>query len=309
MPTSPNELMHVAIEIARPAADVLLSHYDRLSATQVQKKGNPRDLITIADQQSESIVIQGIIERFPDHAILAEEDGLIMPDGWPRKASGEPDGMPEYLWVIDPLDGTMNFARGFPAFAVSVGLLRRGIPIAGVVWAPRMAELFVAATGEGAWLLNPETDITKGVQSVGKRLSVSKRTTLPECLLATGFSYVRNKVTRNNVDNFSKLVLEAADIRRAGAASVDLCYVAAGRFDGYWEGYLKPWDVAAGAVIVAEAGGRITNFAGSDSPSDWIWNENLIATNVAIHDALKDRLSGVEPGYQPTLAHYAKGLL
>lgn len=305
MVPAPLDLLLSAIDIARPAANVLLSHFDRLGSHQVQSKGNPRDLLTIADQQSESIVVQGIIERFPNHVILAEEDGLILPDGHPPLQSGAEFAPPEYLWVIDPLDGTMNFSRSFPAFTVSVGLLHRGRPIVGVVWAPRLDEVFVAAQGHGAWLLTNAQADTPDPLKHARRIHVSQRETFGECLLATGFSYNRNVVSRNNVDNFSKLVLEAADLRRAGAASLDLAYVAAGRFDGYWEAYLKPWDVAAGAVIVAEAGGRVTDFSEHPSPDTWLWHENLVASNGRIHSRLTAALSGTEPGYQPKLAHYA----
>lgn len=297
MPETPLSLMRTALEIAQPAANLLSSHFDRLSSSQVQTKGNARDLITVADMQSEATVIQGILERFPHHGVLAEEDGLILPDGWPKGSDGGAATCPEYMWVIDPLDGTMNFARSFPAFAVSVGVLRRGIPVAGVVWAPRLGEVFAAAQGEGAWMLSSHGDALGEWDKLAKRIGVTKRDELGACLLATGFSYVRNKVVKNNVDNFSRLVLAAADIRRAGAASLDLAYVAAGRFDGYWEAYLQPWDVAAGGLIVQEAGGFVSDFAGSAEAKDWLWTENLVASNGLIHSELRGALSGTEDGY------------
>jgi len=255
--------------LAERVAEVQLRHFGHLDPTQVDLKRR-RDLLTVADKESEQVLIATITEQWPGHDILAEESGAHL--------RGSP-----WCWVIDPVDGTTNFARSFPMFAASVALCHRGEPVLALVEAPYLRERFTAAKGEGAWLN-------------GRRLHVSTTPDIATSVLATGFSYVRNEVSRNNVDNFGKLVLKCHDIRRAGAASLDLAYVAAGRFDGYWEAYLKPWDVAAGALLVREAGGEISDFAGGQ---DWLFGENAIATNGRIQNELRAELSGTEPGYQP----------
>lgn len=255
--------------IAERVAEVQLRHFERLAPGQVDLKRR-RDLLTVADQESERVIIATIRERYPSHSILGEESGAHLSDS-------------DWCWIIDPVDGTTNFARGFPVFAASVALCRRGEPVLGLVEAPYLRERFIAEKGAGAFLNN-------------RRLKVSETPDIHTSVLATGFSYVRNEVSRNNVDNFGKLVLKCHDIRRAGAASVDLAYVAAGRFDGYWEAYLKPWDIAAGCLLVREAGGLVTDFAGGQ---DWMFGENAVATNGRIHAELLGELSGTEPGYQP----------
>jgi myo-inositol-1(or 4)-monophosphatase len=180
------------------------------------------------------------------------------------------------------VDGTTNYARSFPFFAASVALCHKGEPVLALVEAPRLGERFTAAKGEGAYLN-------------GRRLKVSPTPGVAQAILATGFAYVRNEVQANNVDNFGRLVLACHDLRRAGAASLDLAYVAAGRFDGYWEPYLKPWDVAAGALLVTEAGGKITDFEGQ---GDWLFGENAVATNGLLHEELRMQLGSLDPGYQ-----------
>jgi len=272
-----------AIEpIAKQAGELLLRYYDKLSSGQVSTKSSGRDLLTVADSEAEALVIAEIKKAFPQHSILGEETGFMQ-------------GSEPYCWVIDPLDGTMNFSRSNPFYAVSIGLLHHGVPFAGVVNAPYLREMFCAAKGQGAYLN-------------GVKLQVSKASTIKESLFATGFGYNRNEVERNNVDNFGKLVLEAGDLRRNGASSIDSCYVAAGRFDGYWEGYLKPWDVAAGCLCVLEAGGKVTDFAGDANPDEWLWHENQLCTNGLVHDALRAELSGHEPDYQPLFQDFAQKL-
>lgn len=249
--------------------DVHLKHFGKLRPDQVDLKRR-RDLLTAADTETEQAVIEAIHRRWPDHSILAEESGAHLGPG-------------EYCWIIDPVDGTTNFARGLPVFACSVALCRQGEPVLGLVEVPCLRERFTAARGKGAYLN-------------GTRLKVSDVPDVSSALLATGFPYIRNEVSRNNVDNFSRLVLMCHDMRRWGVASVDLAYVAAGRFDGYWELYLKPWDVAAGALLVREAGGTITDFSGGD---DWLFGENCVATNGRLHGELLGLLSGTEPDYKP----------
>jgi len=279
-PISPAILLDEVTRIARSGGEVLLKYFGKLTDSQVELKTSHRDLLTIADSEAEAKVIDLIRSRFAGHAILGEENGYIK-------------GTEPYLWVIDPLDGTTNFAHSFPMFACSVGVLFKGQPVAGAVDAPYLRECFGAATGQGAYLN-------------ASRIKVSTTPDIKRSLLATGFSYNRNDVTRNNVDNFSKLILKAHDIRRAGAASLDLCYVAAGRFDGYWEGYLKPWDVAAGALVVLEAGGRVTDFDGHAGPDSWLWHEHLVASNALLHEELVGELSGKEAGYTGVFHGFAK---
>jgi myo-inositol-1(or 4)-monophosphatase len=248
---------------------VQMRHFGKLRPDQIDLKRR-RDLLTAADTETESAVIAQIRKHWPQHSILGEESGAHL-----RQS--------EFCWIIDPVDGTTNFARGLPTFACSVALCRNLEPILGLVEVPYLRERFTSARGKGAFLN-------------GKRLSVSQVPDIHSALLATGFPYIRNEVERNNVDNFGKLCLMCHDMRRIGVASVDLAYVAAGRFDGYWELYLKPWDVAAGALMVREAGGRVTDFRGGN---DWLFGENCVASNGRLHDELRGLLSGTEQGYKP----------
>ncbi len=247
-----------------------MRYFDKPDLHATEVKGRYRDLLTIADSETEAAIIRTIRERFPTHAVLAEETGadLTESDSW---------------WIIDPVDGTTNYARGFPFFAASVAYWHNGQAALALVEAPRLGERFMAERGGGATLNS-------------RRLQVSDTPDIRRSILATGFSYVRNEVERNNVDNFSRLVLKSHDIRRPGAASLDLAYVAAGRFDGYWEPYLKPWDIAAGCLLVTEAGGRVTDFSGGD---DWLFGENAVASNGSVHNELLAELSETERGHKP----------
>lgn len=256
--------------IANHVNEVQMRYFDKLDDADIERKDTRRrDLLTIADKESERVIIEAIREAFPGHSILAEETGAHL------QAS-------PWCWIIDPVDGTTNYARSFPFFAASVALCHKGEPVLALVEAPRLGERFTAAKGEGAYLN-------------GRKLKVSRTPGVAQAILATGFAYVRNEVQANNVDNFGRLVLACHDLRRAGAASLDLAYVAAGRFDGYWEPYLKPWDVAAGALLVTEAGGKITDFEGQ---ADWLFGENAVATNGLLHEELRMQLGSLDPGYQ-----------
>jgi myo-inositol-1(or 4)-monophosphatase len=215
------------------------------------------DLVTESDRQSQDVIVGFLSERFPDHDILAEE-GLSELRG------------SEYRWVIDPLDGTTNFAHGFPVFSVSIALQRQGETCVGIVFDPTRNDMFTAQRGEGAELN-------------GRRISVSKTPDLDHSLLATGFPYDIRESRDNNLDHFADLAVRAQAIRRCGSAALDLCYLACGRFDGFWELKLAPWDVAAGLLMVTEAGGRATDFSGG--PPDPSGAET-VASNGLIHDAL-----------------------
>lgn len=215
------------------------------------------NLVTEVDRMSEEMIVAAIREEFPGHDILAEENEYT-PLG-----SG-------FRWIIDPLDGTTNYAHGFPWFCVSIALEIDGEVRLGVIYHPMMDELFTAVKGEGA-LLN------------GRPLRASRRAPLKGCLLATGFPYDRTWDNENNFANFFNMQMAARAIRRAGAAALDLAYVAAGRLDGYWECKLKSWDVAAGQLLVVEAGGRVTNHAGETYS---IYDHRILASNGLIHDEM-----------------------
>jgi len=248
-------LLETAVDAGRAAGKLLLE-YAR-SGFRVQHK-NPIDLVTDADHAAEQLIISHIQARFPMHRFLAEEQGHVEPSPSP------------YLWVIDPLDGTTNFAHGYPAYCVSIGLEYQGRCILGVVVDPSRDELFTATEGSGA-------------QLNGQTISVSETSILGASLLVTGFAYDIRETARNNLDHFAKFALKAQGLRRTGSAALDLCYVAAGRFDGFWEVRLNPWDMAAGSVIVQQAKGQLTDFSGAELS---IYGQELVASNGHIHQAM-----------------------
>lgn len=221
------------------------------------------NLVTDADRQAEQAIVAELRRAFPGHEILAEERGLSTPTHSP------------YRWVIDPLDGTTNFAHGFPAYCVSIGLEYHGILILGVVLDATRDERFVAERGRGATLND-------------RPIHVSETGALTDALLVTGFAYDIRESPENNLDHFTRFSLRAQGVRRTGAAALDLCYVACGRFDGYWELKLKPWDMAAGAVILDEAGGRLTDFTGRPFS---IYGKQIVASNGPIHEEMLKVLS------------------
>ncbi|MBI4686553.1 MAG: inositol monophosphatase [Nitrospirae bacterium] len=240
-----------AIKAALEAGVILKKHFGR--TLNIRHKGEI-DLVTEADLKSEQKIVSIIKKAFPEHDILAEERGLQ-------------DNQAEYKWLIDPLDGTTNYAHGFPVFAVSIALERKGEIILGVVYDPMRDEIFTAIKGKGAYLNNKKINV-----SATKSLSVS--------LLATGFAYDVRVSPENNLNHFSNFILRSQGIRRAGSAAIDLCYIASGRFDGYWEMKLKPWDTAAGSLIVKEAGGRVTDFQGQPFSH---YSKEILASNGKIH--------------------------
>lgn len=213
------------------------------------------NLVTEVDTACEEMIVGAIRGKYPEHDILAEENAYR-----PLNSS--------HKWIIDPLDGTTNYAHGFPWFAVSIALEIDGEVQAGVVYHPMMNELFTATKGKGAFLN-------------GESIHVSRRAPLKNCLLATGFPYDRRWDNENNFTNFAKMQMAARAVRRVGAAALDLAYVAAGRLDGYWECKLKPWDVAAGMLLVEEAGGRVSNHGGGPYS---IYDHRIMASNGLIHD-------------------------
>jgi myo-inositol-1(or 4)-monophosphatase len=215
------------------------------------------DLVTNFDRQAQDIIVGRLSAAFPGHGFLAEEGLSLGPAS-------------EFRWIIDPLDGTTNFAHRFPVFTVSIGLEYQGRLIAGVVYDPMRDEMFEAADGEGAYLN-------------GRRIRVSAVGDLNRSLLATGFPYDIRESRVNNVVHFNHFIMRAQAVRRCGSAAMDLCHLACGRFDGFWELKLKPWDMAAGAVIVREAGGRLSDFEGGEFS---VLGQEMLASNGLIHDAM-----------------------
>ena len=245
-----------AIEAVIKAGDIQMSFID--SGFQVSHKGTI-DLVTEADVAVETMFRQMIADRFPDHTILAEEFGE---DAATRGAS--------HCWVFDPIDGTNNYAHGLPIFCSSLALEIDGRGEIGAIYDPTRRELFVAERGRGAFLN-------------GKPIRVSSRSQLVESMLVTGFPYDIHKRIPEIVGLFGEFVGRARAVRRLGSAALDLCYIAAGRMDGFWEQDLKPWDIAAGAIIVEEAGGKVTDFAGETFSSR---RHQLLATNGKVHDEM-----------------------
>jgi myo-inositol-1(or 4)-monophosphatase len=253
-PATMDEIERVAIRAARVAGRVHLSRLNRINIT---RKSNPLDLLTEADSESEAAVIDVIRHAFPDHAILGEEGG----------ARGEES---EHRWIVDPLDGTTNFAHGYPQFCVSVAYEQRGKVKVGVVNDALKRELFSARRGKGAKLN-------------GKPIRVSRTRSLAQSLLLTGFPYDRRERRRFYLCFWEHFMMHVQGVRRTGAAALDLAYVACGRNDGFWEFGLKAWDVAAGSLIVEEAGGRVTNMNGSPLDLD---GAQILASNGRIHDEM-----------------------
>lgn len=252
--------LDIATEATLAGGAVLQSYWGKLE--DIQEKGRPGDLITAADKAAEAAVLEILQRHFPDHQILAEESGRLG------------DTQSQYLWVIDPLDGTTNFAHQYPFSATSVGLLIEGVPQVGVVYDPFHRELFRAARGLGA---------TCNRQPI----QVSATTSLEQSLLVTGFAYDRRETPDNNYAEFCYLTHLTQGVRRGGAAAIDLAYVACGRLDGYWERGLSPWDIAAGIVLVQEAGGQVTAYDGGPQKLD---TGRILATNGLIHPDLSREL-------------------
>jgi myo-inositol-1(or 4)-monophosphatase len=253
-------MIQLAIEAALEAGKYLKQSIGNIKNVET-KLGQETNLVTEIDKKSEALIIEMIRKKYPDHDFLAEE-------------SGSHDQKSEYRWIIDPLDGTLNFTHGVPLYSVSIAVERRGEIIAGVVYEPNLGELFTAEKGKGA-LLNQ------------KPIRVSKVDRLIESMLVTGFPYTIRDNPDNAVQHFVNMLMKAQGIRRLGSAAVDLAYVACGRFEGFWEVSLNPWDMAAGVLLVQEAGGRFTDFHGSESS---VYRKQVLATNGLIHEPLVEIL-------------------
>ena len=267
IPNHPETFLPAMSAIALEAGALLLPYFHQ--GLKIEYKGDA-DLVTAADRAAEVLIRERITQKFPSHDVLGEEQGLN-------------DQGSDYRWYVDPLDGTTNFAHGYPVFCVSMALEHRvqgqGRRIAGVVYDPTRDELFTAERGRGAHLN-------------GVPIHVSKAAHLKECLVATGFpSHKRHK--NPNIHFYHQITLRTHGVRRAGSAALDLCNVASGRFDGFWEFNLNPWDTAAGALIVEEAGGRVSRFDGSPFTID---SRETLASNGLVHDALLHEFAEIFAG-------------
>jgi myo-inositol-1(or 4)-monophosphatase len=232
-------MLNIAIRAARSAGNIIAKGFENQAELQIEAKGD-NDYVTRVDKEAEQAIIHKIKQSFPEHSFVGEEGGVVAGDD-------------DFKWIIDPLDGTTNFIKGIPHFAVSIALMHKGRLDQSVVFDPIRGELFTASRGTGA-------------QLNGFRLRASKAKELSQTILATSFPF-RNKTNLPKyLQGFNKIFMQAGDIRRSGSAALDLAYVAAGRYDGYWESGLKPWDIAAGELLVRESGGLVTDFAGGNDP-------------------------------------------
>lgn len=251
-------MLNTAVKAARRAAAIINRASLDLDLIQVSTKGR-RDFVTEVDRAAEASIIETLSSAYPQHGFLAEESGHSHAS---RQA--------EYTWIIDPLDGTTNFIHGFPQYAVSIGLRHRGQITQAVVYDPTRNELFTASRGRGAFLND-------------RRIRVSRRTKLREALIGTGFPFRQLDHLDEYVRMFKRITEETAGIRRPGAAALDLAYVAAGRLDGFWEFGLSPWDMAAGSLLILEAGGIVSDFDGEE---DFLGNGHVVCGAPKVHEQL-----------------------
>lgn len=263
----PRPAVNVAVKAARAAGNIILRYLNRVEGLNVEEKAR-HDYVSEVDKLAEAEIIKELRRAYPDHGFLGEESGQ--------------KGKTDKVWIIDPLDGTHNYLRGFPHFCVSIGFRDHGDLVYGVVYDPLRDEMFTASKGDGAFLND-------------RRIRVTKRESLAGAMLGTGFPYRQRRHLGPQLDMMRALLGEAEDIRRTGSAALDLAYVAAGRLDGYFEPGLNPWDMAAGVLLVREAGGQCTDFAGKAGMPE---NGNLIAGNHFVAAAMAKIISAHAP---PTL--------
>jgi len=248
------QYLETAIDLCRAAGDILNYYASREKLVEFKGQAN---LVTIADKESEELIIGGILGRYPSHSILAEE-------------SGSTQAGAAVQWIIDPLDGTTNFAHGYPFYCVSIAVEEKGEIVCGAVYDPIREEMFSAARGAGAY-------------RNGERLRVSEVAQLSQGLLITGFPYNFRERLETVIQQFRQFLVASQAVRRGGSAALDLCYVASGRLDGFWELYLQPWDTAAGRIILEEAGGRVTDFKGGPFS---VYMEEILASNGLLHEQM-----------------------
>lgn len=258
MSQSLHPMLNIAIKAARAAGAIINRASLDLEQLKINHKG-PNDFVTEVDQAAEQVIIDTLLQAYPNHAILAEESG---------RSRGAKDS--EFVWIIDPLDGTTNFIHGFPVYCVSIALAHRGQVQQAVVYDPTRNDLFYASKGRGAFMND-------------KRLRVSRRTRLSDALVGTGFPFRRGDNFKRYIKMFEEVMQACAGVRRPGAAALDLCYVAAGYYDGFFETGLNPWDIAAGSLMITEAGGLIGNFTGE---SDYLYQREVVAGNAKVYAQL-----------------------
>ncbi len=258
MSTSLHPMLNIAVKAARAAAAIINRGANELDLLRISSKG-PNDYVSEIDQAAEQAIIDTLLTAYPGHGILAEESG---------RARGAADS--EYVWIIDPLDGTTNYLHGLPVYSVSIALAHRGVMQQAVVYDPTRNDLFFASRGRGAFLND-------------RRLRVSKRTRLADSLIGTGFPFRRGDNLQRYMQMLEHVMQHCAGVRRPGSAALDLCYVAAGWYDGFFETGLSPWDAAAGALIITEAGGLVGNFTGE---ADFLYQRELIAGNPKVYGQL-----------------------
>jgi len=256
-------MLNVAIKAARAAGSIINRASMDLDILKVNTK-SPNDFVTEVDQAAERIIIETLLTAYPGHGILAEESG---------RAHGAEHS--EYLWIIDPLDGTTNFIHGLPVYAVSIALAYRGQIQQAVVYDPTRNDLFYASKGRGAYRND-------------RRLRVSKRIRMAEALIGTGFPFRKGDDFKRYLKMFEEIMQQCAGVRRPGAAALDLCYVAAGYYDGFFETGLSPWDMAAGSLMITEAGGLVGNFTGD---ADYLYQREVVAGNPRIYGQLVQTLT------------------
>lgn len=259
-----NPMLNIAVRAARDAGKLIVRYLDRVDRLPVITK-EKNDFVTEVDQKAESLIINTLKQAFPGHSILAEESGI----------SGESD----YQWIIDPLDGTTNFLHGFPQFAISIALKHHNKLIAGVIYDPLRQELFTTSLGDGAYLNN-------------RRIRVSKQMGLNGALIGTGFPYKDFRYLDDYMEMFKVMVTKTAGVRRPGSAALDLAYLACGRIDGFWEMGLNSWDIAAGALMIREAGGIITDFSATEN---YLQNGHVIAGNPKVFNQMLKTLEPLIP--------------
>ncbi|MFP5461151.1 MAG: inositol monophosphatase family protein [Gammaproteobacteria bacterium] len=257
-------MLNVAVRAARRAGRIINRASVDLEQVKVTRK-QTNDFVTEVDHASEEAIIDTLLTAYPDHAILAEESGHR-----PGKGAATAMHEAEHVWVIDPLDGTTNFIHGFPQYAVSIALMQRGIVTQAVVYDPTRDELFTASKGRGAFLND-------------RRIRVSRRTKVEESLIGTGFPYRQLDQLDDYLELFKLVTEKSASVRRPGAAALDLAYVACGRYDAFFEFGLAPWDVAAGSLLITEAGGLVGNFSGD---ADYLFSEQVLAGTPKVFGAL-----------------------
>jgi len=264
-------MLNTAVKAARKAGSIINRASLDLDRVRVSTKGRS-DFVTEVDHAAEAAIIEVLQTAYPTHAFLAEESG-----------ASNPEGGQEYIWIIDPLDGTTNFIHGFPQYAVSIALQHRGQIEHAVVYDPSRNELFTASRGRGAFLDD-------------RRLRVSRRSTLRDSLIGTGFPFRQLEHLDDYVRMFKRITEETAGIRRPGAATLDLAYVAAGRFDGFWEYGLAPWDIAAGSLLIQEAGGLISDFDGSP---DYLESGHVVCGAPKVFEQLRALVQEVHATHPP----------